>query len=121
MIKDSIEALTENDAINLVLYSIYLISKDPEYSTIGELIYTLDKDNFYKFISEFGGTTIKVPTLDELRSSLKALMIYQEVELGSTLSEAIKNHEVSANERKYILQMYEIISNLMENHHGQCI
>ena len=121
MIKDCIEALTENDAINLVLYGIYLLSKDPDYSAIGELIYTLDKNNFYKFISEFGGTTIKVPTLDELKSALKALMIYQEVELGSTLSDAIKNHEVSVNERKYILQMYEIISKLVVNRHVRCI
>ncbi len=118
MIKDSLEVLTENDAINLVLYGIYLLSKDPNYSTIGELIYTLDKDNFYKFISEFGGTTIKVPTLNELKLSLKALLLYQEVESGSSLAEAIKRYEVSAGERRYILEMYDILSKLMENYRG---
>ena len=114
MTKD-LNKLTDQDLLNIVLYGIYLLSRDPQYSALGELIYTLDKDNFYKLCSEFGGTVIRIPTLDELRSSMKTLLIYQEVNSNNmSFIDACKKYEVDMNEKKYIYEMYNILSDIIE-------
>ena len=43
-----VSKLKEDDVINVLLYAIYKLTNDPEYSAISELAYVLDKDSLYK-------------------------------------------------------------------------
>ncbi len=108
--------LTENDVLNIILYGIYKLTKDPRYSTLGELIYTLDKDNLYKLCSEFGGTVIKIPTLEELRNATKAFLIYQEVHKGRQFAKVCEELEVVPSERKEILELFGVLSEILEGY-----
>ena len=63
----------------------------PEYSTLSELCYVLDGDNLSKFLRYFGGMTIKVPTLREMRLLLQGLLLYQYVNIEEgEYNEALK-------------------------------
>ena len=82
-IKEALNRLNKTDVYSMLLFIIYKMRELPEYSTLSELIYVMDKDNLVKFVSFFGGTTIKVPTLDELRLVTKAMLLYQYVNLDN--------------------------------------
>lgn len=113
MISDNLSKLTEKDILNLSLYCIYRLSNKPEYAAISELIYTLDKDNFYKLVSEFGGTTIRIPTLKEIKVAMKALVLYQEVNNGKPLEIALDKLEVTKDERPEVLNMFEFFDSVV--------
>lgn len=49
----------------------------PEYSSIAELVYILDKDNMLNLCEYFGGQTIKIPTIKELESLVYSLLLFQ--------------------------------------------
>ena len=53
----------------------------PEYSTLSELTFLLDRKTLVKFLSYFGGCTIKIPTLSELHTLTDALLLYEYVDL----------------------------------------
>ena len=63
----------------------------PEYSTLSELAYLLDGENLTKLLSYYGGLTITIPTLAELRLMVQALTIYQYVNVeGGSFEDALK-------------------------------
>ena len=80
-IVDALNALNKTDVYSLMLFTIYKMRDIPEYSTLSELCYILEGDNLARFLSYFGGMTIKVPSLRELRLILQALLLYQYVNL----------------------------------------
>jgi hypothetical protein len=53
----------------------------PEYSTLSELAYILDRESLFNFLEYYGGTTIRVPTLQEFNQIIRALLLYQAVNL----------------------------------------
>ena len=112
----NLSKLTESDILNIVLYGIYRLTQDPKYSTLGELIYTLDKDNLYKLCSEFGGIVIKIPTLEELRNAMKAFLIYQEVHEGKSFAAVCEELDVTSSERKDVLEMFGVISEILDGY-----
>ena len=74
-----------------MLFVLFKIKDIPEYSTLSELSFVLDKDNFLNLCEYFGGLTIKIPTLDELQSIVYSLMLYQYINVeGKSLEEALK-------------------------------
>lgn len=112
----ALNSLDKNDIYSLMLFTLYKIKDIPDYLTLSELCYILDGDNLTKFLSYFGGMTITVPTLKDLRLIVKGLMLYQyvNVEQGN-FEEALKvvtNDEFSPEEIKVIYtKILEVISN----------
>ena len=80
-IKTEIARLKEMDVYSLMLFALYKIKDIPEFSTLSEMAYVLDKDNLLKLCEYFGGLTIKIPTVDELQSIIYALVLYQYVDI----------------------------------------
>ena len=90
-IVESLNTLNKTDVYSLMLFTLYKMKDDPKYSTLSELCYILDGDNLAKFISYFGGLTIKVPTLRDMRLMVQALLLYQYVNLEEgDYSDALK-------------------------------
>lgn len=80
MTKD-LSTLKQVDVYSLVLFALYQIKEVPEYSTLSELAYVLDKTNLMNLLDYFGGTTIKIPTKRELQILINALLVYQCVKI----------------------------------------
>ena len=80
-IKENLLTLHDMDRWSLILFVLYKLKNIPEYSTISELAYVLDKDNLLKLCEYFGGITIKIPTVDELELLIYSLVLYQYVNI----------------------------------------
>lgn len=77
MTKNSdIDKLKDNDILSIALFALYKMRELPEYSTLCELSYVVDKDSLLSLCEFFGGMTIKIPTIKELKVVLYAMSIY---------------------------------------------
>lgn len=112
-IVEALNALNKTDIYSLMLFTLYKMRDIPKYSTLSELCYILDGENLSKFLSFYGGMTITVPTLEEMRLVLQALLLYQYVNLEhGDFEEALKvvSDEFPADEiRKVYDKLIEII------------
>ena len=112
-----LEKLKEKDLISLILFCIYKLSKDPEYSTISELIYVLDKESLYKLCSTFGGCTLKIPTISELKTLTNVLLVYQYVNIdGFSFVKACEMLNVDVKNRKEVLKLYEKVMEIISSY-----
>lgn len=117
MIMKDINLLKENDIYNLILFAIFKFTNNPEYSTISELIYTLDKDGLLKLCSTFGGCTIRVPTITELKLFTCALVIYQEMNINhKTFNEAYKLTGLDNSRKKEVANIYSNIISVINDY-----
>lgn len=90
-IQRGLNNLKERDFYSLSLFCLYKLVGIPEYSSLSELAYVLDKDNFLNLCEYFGGQTITIPTTSELESLVYSLLLYQYVKVdGMDYSEAVK-------------------------------
>lgn len=75
--REEVAKLKDVDIYSLMLFALYKVKDIPEYATLSELAYILDKDNLLKLCEYFGGVTIKIPTIDELEDIVYALVLWQ--------------------------------------------
>ena len=73
--------LKDTDLYSLSMFTLYKLKDVPEYSSLSELAYILDKQNLLKLCEYFGGTTIKIPTIRELHLIMQVLLLYQYVNI----------------------------------------
>lgn len=78
-IKSELEKLNEPDIWSLMLFVLFQIREVPEYNGLSELAYILDKKNLLKLCEYFGGSTIKIPTINEFEMLLYGLLVYNYV------------------------------------------
>lgn len=112
----ALNSLNKDDIYSMMLFTLYKVKDIPDYLTLSELCYVLDNDNLTKFLSYFGGMTITVPKLKDLRLVLKGLMLYQYVNVeGGSFDDSLKalsGDEFSADDIKNIyVKVVEVISN----------
>lgn len=89
-IVESLNSLNKTDVYSMLLFTLYKMQDLPEYSTLCELCYVLDNDNLTKLLAYYGGMTIRIPTLQELRLVVQALLLYQYVNMeNGDFSEAL--------------------------------
>lgn len=80
-IKSELNNLKESDLWSLVLFVLCKLKEAPEYSSLSELAFILDKSNFLHLCEYFGGQTITIPTMDELEDLLYGLLLYYYVDV----------------------------------------
>lgn len=116
-VKEKLESLQLTDVYSLILFAIYKIKDIPEYSTLSELAYLLNKDSLFNLLEYYGGTTIRIPTLKEFKTVIEALLLYQLVELekmdANTAIKALDTSEVSL---KDIRECYAKIAAVLVNY-----
>lgn len=81
MLKDELNKLTNDDIYSLILFTIFQLKKLPEYAVLSELIYSVDRNSLLNLCKQFGGMTIKLPTLEELNTVVDGLLLYCYVQL----------------------------------------
>lgn len=113
----ALEELDKKDIYSLILFTLYRLKEIPEYSTLSELVYVLDNENFIKFLNYFGGQTIRVPTVQELSDVLDALIVYeQQQHSDNSLPEIMSEIGLDNKNRDAVVRCLRVISELMEKY-----
>lgn len=113
----ALEQLDKKDIYSLILFFLYRLKEIPEYSTLSELIYILDNENFIKFLNYYGGKTIKVPRVEELSILLDSLLIYEKQQSSNmSVTEIFKDMDIPKKDRTEILKILSLIPELLENY-----
>jgi len=116
-IKQTLNSLNKDDLYSMLLFTLYQMRKSNEYSTLSELSYILDNDNLVKLISFYGGTTIRIPTLREMRLLTEGLLLYDFVNIeGGTLTEGLAVIGKSEFKSDELLDTYYKISEVVGNY-----
>lgn len=111
-----LDELTKNDIYSLMLFVLYQNQKIPEHAALSELIYVLDRPNLLKLCQYFGGETLKIPTIDELKYLILSLNLYQQVNIEKKdLEQCINSINEPRNVIKIIKQNYNSICDIMSN------
>lgn len=104
------------DIYNLMLYILYKVSDDPQYSTLSQLSYILNKEDLLKLCSYYGGLTIKIPSIDELELMLNALFVFYEVDIQKQdMTKTLNNFQTTISERYKIKKAYSAIKNTLKD------
>lgn len=110
----ALDELNKKDIYSLILFVLYKLKDNPEYSILSELIYLLDNDSFIRFLKYFEGQTITVPKISELKSILDSLLFYER-KLNSELSdnEIFEQLDIPVAERANMYKTLDVIQNIL--------
>lgn len=72
-----LSSLKREDVFSVATALLYSLKDSSKYSTVSELFYILDYDNFINLIKYFGGQEIRIPSSEEVARILKVLLLYQ--------------------------------------------
>ena len=116
-IKQELQKLKEPDIWGFMLFALYKIKEIPEYSSISEMAYILDKPNFLRLCEYFGGCTIKIPTVQDIELLLYGLLLYQYVEIDKIpINDAFTLMQNSDYSMKEIKNSYNKVKELLTNY-----
>lgn len=74
-------SIKELDIYSLILFALFKLRNVPDYLVLSELVYVLDKNSMLKLCEYFGGSTITIPTIQDLESIVYSLLLYQYVDI----------------------------------------
>lgn len=99
LIKTNIQTLTEKNIYSLLLFVLYKMINDDEYSDLSKLIYLMSKEDFYKLCHFYGGKTIKIPTVEQLNLLLDAMQVWNDVTFeNKSVTESIRAHKFNGKD-----------------------
>ena len=115
---DKLNDLTVKDTYSLMMFALYKLKDDPKYSTLSELTYLLDKNSLMTMLEYFGGMTITIPSVQELRELFNALVMYNDVKIEKTtsLARALKDLEKKGYDKNKIINCFNVICNVLDNY-----
>lgn len=117
MIKKDLMTLKDIDIYSLSMFALYKLIEIPEYASISELPYILDKDNMLKLCEYFGGRTIRIPTISELESLMNILLLYQYVNIeGIEYQDAIKLIGYESKDLRKVKSIYNKLCKVLSNY-----
>ena len=115
-INSKLDNLKEADIWSFILFALFKLRELPEYSAISELAYILDKQNLINLCEYFGGLTITIPKIEDLELMIKALLVYQYIEVDKLeYSAAIEKLGYTDSSRK-IKAMYLQVRELLNQY-----
>lgn len=113
----ALEELNKKDIYSLILFVLYKLKDNPNYSTLSELIYILDNDSFSRFLAYYGGSTITIPTIDDVRKVFNAICFFERKN-NTEMSDDEILADLNIKKKDYldILNTVSIIENLLEEY-----
>lgn len=116
-IKNNLATLKDTDIWSLILFALYKIRNIPEYSSLSELVYILDKSSVLKLCEYYGGMTLRIPTVDELEYLVYVLVLYQYVNVDKVpYEEAIKQIGFKSSELRRVKADYNKVCEVLSNY-----
>lgn len=111
-----LEKMSSNDVYNFLLFGLSMIKNDPNYCTLAEMIYILDKNTLLKLLEYYGGQTITIPTIDEMEELLCALNIYQQVSFEGSDFDTELTKVPNYVSKKNITELYKKLEIVLQNY-----
>ncbi len=116
-IREQLQKLHEPDLWSLLLFALFKMKDIPEYSSISELAYILDRKNLLKLCEYFGGSTIKIPTIEEIETMVYGLLVYQYVNIeGMSLKDALISVSRDSVDIQTVKLSYNKIKDTLSNY-----
>lgn len=116
-IKPKLDELKSTDIYSMILFALYKLKEIPEYSTLSELVYILNKESLMNLLNYFGGLTITIPTQNELKVVVNALLLYQFIQLeNKDINEAIKLLDIDESLIKEVKLTYFKLSEILDKY-----
>lgn len=116
-IKNELQKLKELDIWSLMLFVLYNFQRVPEYSSLSELAYILDKKNLLKLCEYFGGQVIKIPTIDQLEETIYGMLLYQYIDIEKVPEkEALELLRVDKSKEKQIKNCYKSVKYVLTSY-----
>lgn len=116
-VTEALNLLNKDDIYSLMLFTLYKMKDIPDYLTLTELCYILDGENLNKFLTYFGGMTITVPRKEQLTLVVKALCLYQYVNLeGGDIEEGLKSIVTNVEDKDEVKVLYAKIIEVLSNY-----
>ena len=115
--REAFSKLKDMDIYSLSMFTLYKLTDIPEYSPIGELPYILDQDNMLKLCRYFGGRQLRIPTLNELYTTMNLLLLYQYVNIeGKAYDEAVVELGYESKDLRKVKKAYNEICNVLKKY-----
>lgn len=109
--------IKNNDIYSLILFVLYKMREEDEFSTLSELIYLLDRESMLKLCEYYGGLTITVPKIEDLEVIVYALLLYQQVDVEKKQYEnVVKSFEISKATLHAVTDIYERLPELLKDY-----
>ena len=116
-IKEELAKLKDIDVYSLMLFAMFKLRDIPEYASLSEMVYILDKDSLLKLCEYFGGLTIKIPTIEELESIIYSLVLYQFVNIdGMDYDDAVKIIGHKSSQLRQVKSDYVRICDILDKY-----
>ena len=116
-IHDALSRLTKPDIYSLMLFVLFKLKDTNEYSSLSQLSYILDKDSLLKLCEFYGGTTITIPTIEDLEAVFNALLLYQEVNIEKQdFDKMIDKRDLQRTEKRKLLDCYDVVVDVLKNY-----
>ncbi len=116
-VKASLNRLNKQDTTSMLMFALYKLKDNPNYSVLSELAYILDNDNMVKLLTYFGGMTIKIPTLREFRLFIQAMVLYYYVNIDKgSIEEALNSLSTAEFKKEELIEVYKTVSDVIENY-----
>ena len=116
-IRDALSRLTKPDIYSLMLFVLFKLKDTNEYSSLSQLSYILDKDSLLKLCEFYGGTTITIPTIEDLEAVFNALLLYQEVNIEKQdFDKMIDKRDLQRPEKRKLLDCYDVVVDVLKNY-----
>lgn len=116
-IRDALSKLTKPDIYSLMLFVLFKLKDTNEYSSLSQLSYILDKDSLLKLCEFYGGTTIAIPTIEDLEAVFNALLLYQEVNIEKQdFDKMIDKRDLQRPEKRKLLDCYDVVVDVLKNY-----
>lgn len=116
-IRDALSRLTKPDIYSLMLFVLFKLKDTNEYSSLSQLSYILDKDSLLKLCEFYGGTTITIPTIEDLEAVFNALLLYQEVNIEKQdFDKMIDKRDLQRSEKRKLLDCYDVVVDVLKNY-----
>lgn len=115
--REKIEQLNTPDIYSVLLFALFKLKEDPKYSTLSELAYLVDYHSLLNLFEYFGGLTIKIPTIEEFKVMLNALILYDKTNIKNIdYNKAIKEFDKTNKEIDEIEKAYVSICTVLNNY-----
>lgn len=116
-IHDALSRLTKPDIYSLMLFVLFKLKDTNEYSSLSQLSYILDKDSLLKLCEFYGGTTITIPTIEDLEAVFNALLLYQEVNIEKQdFDKMLDKRDLQRSEKRKLLDCYDVVVDVLKNY-----
>lgn len=116
-IQDKLNDLSETDIYSMMLFALYKLKDIPEYSVLSELVYLTDKKSLFNLLEYFGGMTIRIPSVEELKLMLNVLLLYQLVHFeDKDFNEALKELDMKDSKLSDVKDAYLKVSEVLDKY-----